>query len=251
METEITFLIAFGAGIISFLSPCTLPVFPAYLSYITGVSVKELQQRSSLKVRRKLLIHSIFFLFGLSSIFISLGLGASLIGSWIQDLLTGISGKFIQRIAGIFIIAMGLIIAGFLNFKWMMKDKRIGIQPKPSIGYLGTTFVGMGFAAGWTPCIGPIFASILALAASEPTQGFIYTLLYVLGFALPFLTFTFFIGSTRFIVKHSEFIMKTGGMLIIVMGLLLYTGQLTRLSNVILRLVQDTWLAKIGEIIVF
>ncbi|ARI75776.1 cytochrome c biogenesis CcdA family protein [Halobacillus mangrovi] len=249
MGSDVTLWLALGAGVISFLSPCTLPIFPAYLSYITGMSVKEIQGDKSLNVRRKLLLHSIFFLFGIGLIFISLGLGASMLGNLLKGLFTGNTGDFIQRIAGIFIIVMGLFIGGWINFKWLMREKRMKVKPKSSLGYAGTVFVGMGFAAGWTPCIGPIFASVLVLAANEPAKGLLYTVAYVIGFAIPFLLFSWFISSTRAIVRYSSIIMKVGGSLMIVMGVLLYTGQLTRLSNILLRLVQDTWFANLGAIL--
>src|SRR5690625_3290805 len=189
IETD-TFLVvgmflALGAGALSFLSPCVLPIFPAYLSYITGISVKELQGKQNAQIRSKLLVHSIFFLLGVSLIFISLGIGASFLGQWIQKILTGSSGLLIQRIAGIFIIVMGLFVAGWINIPILMREKRMQTNQRP-VGYLGTFFVGVGFAAGWTPCIGPIFGSILFLAASNPGQGIIYTIMYVIGFAFPF-----------------------------------------------------------------
>ncbi|HEY4601322.1 MAG TPA: cytochrome c biogenesis protein CcdA [Cerasibacillus sp.] len=242
---DLTIWLAFGAGALSFLSPCTLPLFPAYLSYITGMSVKELEGKKEIGIRSKLMIHSIFFLLGVSTVFIGLGVGISFLGSWIQGLLIGDSGKLIQRLAGIFIIVMGLFVAGWISIKPFMKEKRFQFTKKP-VGYLGTIFVGMGFAAGWTPCIGPIFASILVVAAANPTQGTVYTLAYVLGFALPFLVLAFFIGSTRWIVKHSQVIMKIGGSLMIVMGILLFTGQMTQISTFLLKFVEDTWLMNLG-----
>lgn len=238
-------LLALGAGALSFLSPCVLPIFPAYLSYITGISVKELQGKQNAKIRSKLLSHSVFFLLGVSLIFIGLGVGASFLGQWIQNLLVGNSGLLIQRIAGIFIIVMGLFVAGWITIPALMKEKRFQSKSRP-VGYLGTFFVGMGFAAGWTPCIGPIFGSILLLAASNPGQGVIYTLMYVIGFALPFLILTFFLGSTRWIVKHSGIIMKIGGVVMIIMGLILFTGQMPRISEFLLKLVEGTWLEKLG-----
>ena len=238
-------LLAIGAGALSFLSPCVLPIFPAYLSYITGISVKELQGKHDAKIRSKLLTHSVFFLLGVSLIFIGLGVGASFLGQWIQNLLVGNSGLLIQRIAGIFIIVMGLFVAGWINIPALMKEKRLQSSKKP-VGYLGTFFVGLGFAAGWTPCIGPIFGSILLLAASNPGQGVVYTIMYVIGFALPFLILTFFLGSTRWIVRHSGIIMKVGGAIMIIMGLVLFTGQMPRISEFLLKLVEGTWLEKLG-----
>ena len=237
--------LAVGAGALSFLSPCVLPIFPAYLSYITGISVKELQGNHDGKIRSKLLSHSMFFLLGISLVFISLGVGASFLGQWIQTLLVGDSGLLIQRLAGVFIIFMGLFVGGWINITTLMKEKRFQSSKRP-VGYLGTFFVGMGFAAGWTPCIGPIFGSILFLAASNPGQGILYTVMYVIGFALPFLILTFFLGSTKWIVRHSQVIMKTGAVIMILMGLILFTGQMPRITEFLLKLVQDTWFEKLG-----
>src|SRR5690625_1244068 len=238
-------VLALGAGALSFLSPCVLPIFPAYLSYITGISVKELQGEQSSKIRRTLFTHSLFFLLGVSLVFISLGVGASFLGQWIQQLLSGESGLLIQRIAGIFIIVMGLFIAGWININFLMKEKRFQYK-KANVSYLGTFFVGTGFAAGWTPCIGPIFGSILLLAASHPGQGIFYTIMYVIGFALPFLVLTFFIGKTRWITKYSGIIMKIGAVIMIIMGLVLFFGLMPRISGFLLDLIQDTWLSRLG-----
>ncbi len=238
-------ILAFGAGALSFLSPCVLPIFPAYLSYITGISVKELQGNHDVKIRSKLLSHSAFFLLGVSLIFISLGIGASYLGQLIQSLLAGNTGLLIQRLAGVFILFMGLFVGGWLNIPALMKEKRFQSSKSP-VGYMGTFFVGMGFAAGWTPCIGPIFGSILFLAASNPAQGTTYTVMYVLGFALPFLLLTFFLGSTRWITRHSQVIMKTGSIIMMIMGIVLFTGQMPRITEFLLQLVEDTWFEKLG-----
>lgn len=249
IETDTFFLVgmllALGAGALSFLSPCVLPIFPAYLSYITGVSVKEIQGGQTKEVRKKLLTHSVFFLFGVSLVFISLGIGASFLGKWLSSILTGSTGNLIQQLAGVFIIVMGLFVGGWLNIKTLMREKRTQYR-KTNVSYLGTFLVGLGFAAGWTPCIGPIFGSILLLAASDPTQGIVYTVMYVIGFALPFLILTFFIGSTKWIVQKSEIIMKFGGIVMILMGIVLFTGQMPRIAGFLLDLVQDTWLSKLG-----
>ena len=238
-------LMAVGAGALSFLSPCVLPIFPAYLSYITGVSVKELQGKQTTPIRKKLLSHSVFFLLGVSLVFISLGAGASFLGQWVSNLLFGESGLLIQRIAGVFIIFMGFVIAGWINIPTLMKEKRMHFSKKPA-GYLGTFFVGLGFAAGWTPCIGPIFASILFLAASHPGQGIFYTVMYVIGFIIPFLILTFFLGSTRWIVRYSVIIMKIGAVFMIGMGLVLFFGWLPQISGYLLDLIEGTWLENLG-----
>ncbi|SFE87103.1 cytochrome c biogenesis CcdA family protein [Alteribacillus iranensis] len=242
---DVTIWLALWAGFISFISPCTLPLFPAYLSYITGVGVKDLQGNQTKEVRMKVLTHSLFFLAGVSTVFIGLGLGASYAGQFVNSFLRGDSGLLLQRISGVFVIIMGLYIAGWLNIKLLAKDKRLRFTKKPA-GYAGTTLVGIGFAAGWTPCIGPIFASILMLAASQPSSGLWYTSFYVVGFSVPFLALGFFAGSTKWIIKYSNIIMKIGGVLLIIIGVLLYTGELTRLSIYLLRLVEGTWFANLG-----
>ncbi|GGJ95281.1 cytochrome C biogenesis protein CcdA [Lentibacillus kapialis] len=238
-------MLAVGAGALSFLSPCVLPIFPAYMSYITGISVKELQGNKNSKIRRQLLSHSLFFLLAVSLVFISLGASASFLGKWAQDLLLGESGLLIQRIAGIFIIFMGLFVAGWITIPALMKERRFHYTKKP-VGYLGTFFVGLGFAAGWTPCIGPIFGSILLLAATNPGQGVFYTIMYVIGFSLPFIVLTFFLGSTKWIVRHSGTIMKIGGVIMVIMGLVLFFGFMPRITGFLLDLVQGTWLSKLG-----
>ena len=249
IETDTVFivgmLLALGAGALSFLSPCVLPIFPAYMSYITGISVKELQGDQDSRIRKKLLSHSIVFLAGVSLIFISLGASASFFGEWIQTLLMGDSGLFIQRAAGIFIVIMGLFVAGWINITELMKERRFQFSNRP-IGYLGTFFIGLGFAAGWTPCIGPIFGSILLLAVTNPGQGIFYTIMYVIGFSLPFLILTFFLGSTKWIVRKSQIIMKVGGFIMIIMGLILFFGQMPFITGFLLELIEDTWLSNLG-----
>ena len=238
-------LLAIGAGALSFLSPCVLPIFPAYMSYITGISVKELQGNKNRKIVRQLFAHSFFFLLAVPLVFLSLGASASFLGQWAQKLLVGDSGLLIQRIAGVFIIIMGLFIAGWIQIPSLMKERRFHYTKKPA-GYVGTFFIGLGFAAGWTPCIGPIFGSILLLAASNPGQGMFYTIMYVFGFALPFLVLTFFIGKTKWIVRHSNIIMKIGAIMMILMGFVLFFGLMPRISGFLLDLVQDTWLSRLG-----
>lgn len=249
IETDTVLLVgmvlAMGAGALSFLSPCVLPIFPAYLSYITGMSVKELQGSKSGSMIRKLLMHALFFLLAVSLVFFSLGASASFLGQWVHELLTGDSGLLIQRIAGVFIIVMGLFIGGWINIPTLMKERRFQQTKKPA-SYASTFFVGLGFAAGWTPCIGPIFGSILFLAVSHPAQGIFYTLMYIIGFALPFLILTFFLGKMRWMTKYSGVIMKFGAVMMIIMGLVLFLGLMPQISGFLLDLIEGTWLARLG-----
>ncbi|MCZ0701724.1 cytochrome c-type biogenesis protein [Natronobacillus azotifigens] len=243
--TDLSTWLALGAGILSFLSPCTLPVFPAYLSYITGVSVKELQGDENRKLKMRMSLHAVFFLLGVSIIFFSLGIGASFFGNWLQSMLAGNSGILIQRVTGIFLMITGLMVGGWITIIPLMKEKRIRFKSKPG-SIIGSLFVGIGFAAGWTPCIGPIFASILLVAANNPAEGALYTMMYIIGFSLPFFLSTYYLSFTKVLVKYSEKIMKIGGALIIVFGILLFTGQITRISIFLLRLIEDTWFSNLG-----
>lgn len=238
-------VLSLAAGGLSFLSPCVLPIFPAYLSYITGVSVKDIQGEQTREVRKKILTNSVFFLLGVSLVFISLGFAASLLGDVITSVISGSTGMLIQRLAGIFLVIMGLFIGGWINIKFLMQEKRMQVNNKKT-GYAGSFFIGLGFAAGWTPCIGPIFGGILLLAATNPTYSILYTVMYVIGFALPFLIFSFFIGSTRAILKHSGVIMKVGGIVMIIMGLVLFFGWMPRIAEFLLDLVEGTWMSKLG-----
>ena len=161
-----------GAGFLSFISPCCLPLYPAFLSYITGMSVGELKSDNGMLQRRSLL-HTIFFLLGFSIIFVAIGFGTSFIGSFFieyQDL--------IRQIGAVFIVFFGFIIIGFINPTFMMKDHRFEFKNRPS-GFIGSILIGMSFAAGWTPCTGPILMSVILLAGSNLIRYVIYACLYI------------------------------------------------------------------------
>jgi cytochrome c-type biogenesis protein len=218
--TDVNAFLAFGAGFLSFISPCCLPLYPAFLSYITGMSVEELKTENAMLQRRSL-FHTVFFLLGFSIIFITLGFSSSLVGHFFfqyQDL--------IRQIGAIFIIFFGLVVIGILNPSFLMKEKRVGFKNRPS-GYLGSVLIGMAFAAGWTPCTGPILASVFALAALNPGSGVFYMICYSLGFAIPFFILSFFIGRLRWIKNHSLRIVKIGGWIMVVMGIILFFNGMT------------------------
>ena len=218
--TDVNVFLAFGAGFLSFISPCCLPLYPAFLSYITGMSVNELKTENAMLQKRSL-FHTIFFLLGFSIIFIMLGFSSTLVGHFFfqyQDL--------IRQIGSIFIIFFGFVVVGFLNPTLLMKEKRVGFKNRPS-GYLGSILIGMAFAAGWTPCTGPILASVFALAALNPGSGVIYMICYTLGFAIPFFILSFFIGRLNWIKRHNLKIVKIGGWIMIVMGIILFFNGMT------------------------
>jgi cytochrome c-type biogenesis protein len=217
---DINIFLAFGAGFLSFISPCCLPLYPAFLSYITGVSVGELKTENALLQKRSLL-HTIFFLIGFSSIFIALGFGTSLVGEIFQNY-----QDLIRQIGAILIIVFGLVIVGVFTPEFLMKERRFEIKNRPA-GYLGSSLIGMAFAAGWTPCTGPILSAVIWLAATNPSSAMIYMIAYIGGFAVPFLVLSFFIGKLGWIKKHNLKIMKIGGYLMIGMGILLFFDLMT------------------------
>lgn len=218
--TDINVFLAFGAGFLSFISPCCLPLYPAFLSYITGVSVGELKTENALLQRRSLL-HTLCFLFGFSSIFIALGFGTSFIGEFFQNY-----QDLIRQIGSILIIVFGLMIVGVFTPEFLMKERRFEFKNRPA-GYLGSALIGMAFAAGWTPCTGPILSAVIWLAATNPSSAMIYMVAYIVGFAIPFLLLSFFIGRFGWIKKHNLMIMKFGGYLMIIMGILLFFDLMT------------------------
>ncbi|RBW71080.1 cytochrome c biogenesis CcdA family protein [Bacillus taeanensis] len=222
--TDINFLLAFGAGFLSFISPCVLPLYPAFLSYITGVSVTELKEENGI-LQRRALLHTTFFLIGFSIIFVVLGMSTSLIGGlFIQY------KEFLRQIGALLIIVFGLVVVGILKPKFLMSDKKIIFRSRPS-GYFGSILIGMGFAAGWTPCTGPILAAVIALGVTNPEKGMLYMLVYSLGFAVPFFLLSFFIGKFDWIKRNNQKIVLLGGYLMIVMGVFLYFNWMTRITS--------------------
>ena len=237
--------VAFAAGALSFLSPCTLPLLPLYISYITGLNVQQIKEDNSLSVRRNILLHSLVFLIGVSTVYLTLGLGVSYLGNVFSSVLTGPVSLLLQRLAGLLIILMGLTTVGYLKIPLLLGDHR-KLRMNKSVSFLSTFLIGLGFAAGWTPCIGPIFSSILLLGNAMGSPPVLYLLMYVLGFSLPFLLVTFFIGRLKSILKYSETFMKIGGWLMILFGLVLLSGSLETLSIAILHLLEGTPFERLG-----
>ncbi|MBL4952756.1 cytochrome c biogenesis protein CcdA [Neobacillus sp. OS1-32] len=223
--SDVNIFLAFGAGFLSFISPCCLPLYPAFLSYITGMSVAELQTENALLQKRSLL-HTIFFLLGFSVIFIAMGFATSFVGNFFTQY-----KDLIRQLGGIFIVFFGLVIVGILKPEFLMKDRRFEFKNRPS-GYIGSALIGMAFSAGWTPCTGPILTAVIMLAATNPGSAMIYMIAYILGFAIPFLILSFFIGRMKWIRKHSGKIMKVGGYIMIVMGIVLYFDWMTKIINI-------------------
>ncbi|GAM07769.1 cytochrome c-type biogenesis protein CcdA [Geobacter sp. OR-1] len=234
---QITFAGAFVAGLLSFLSPCVLPLIPSYITYLTGLSLADFQEEHPpAKVRRQAAIHSLLFISGFTAIFVLLGASATFIGGFLQT-----HAILFRRVGGLLIIAFGIHITGLVPIHLLLGEKRITIHRKPA-GYLGSVLVGVAFAAGWTPCIGPILASILMVAAAEETvlHGIGLLLAYSLGLAIPFfvsaLAMNKFLDVFSRFKKHIRLFEVATGVFLIVVGMLLFTDSLNILGQYISRL---------------
>jgi len=238
MFTEnISLLAALGAGFISFISPCVLPLIPGYLSFISGVSVADMSATEKRgEVLRKVAFSSFIFVLGFSAVFITLGASATAVGKF---LLSNKIGLF-NRIAGVIIVILGLHVMGLIRIPFLNYEKRFQARSKP-LGALGTFLVGIAFAFGWTPCIGPILGGILGLAANQGTvaQGMLLLTFYSLGLGIPFLitaiSFNWFLGFSGFFKKHFRSIEVASGLLLVAIGLLIFFNQFGVLSNWLLK----------------
>ncbi|MBD3426674.1 MAG: cytochrome c biogenesis protein CcdA [Candidatus Omnitrophica bacterium] len=229
---NVSFGIAFLAGVLSFLSPCVLPLVPGYISFLSGTSLEELKRGApEKKVLVKAGIVSIFFVLGFSVVFTALGASATFIGR----LLSEYQG-LITKIAGVVIVLLGLHLVGLFNLSWLNYQKKFDISPaapSPASAF----FIGMAFGFGWTPCVGPILAGILAIAATQETvvRGVLLLLVYSMGLGIPFILTGFAVGVfMKFFERYKRFI-RTGeviaGLFLIIVGILIFfdsLGVLTR-----------------------
>ncbi len=226
----VSYYAAFIAGVLSFFSPCVLPLIPAYFSFITGFSLEELTDAEE-NTRKKVILSTLAYVLGFSAVFILMGASASFMGSLMKQY-----GNAIRLTGGHVIILFGSHLTGIIEIKGLYFEKRIHPQKKP-LHFLGTFLVGMAFGAGWSPCIGPMLGSILILAGNQQTvsQGIILLALYSLGMAIPFIIISFFINAfLKFIRKATsalKYFNMIAGMLLILIGLLLVTNKLAVLSN--------------------
>jgi cytochrome c-type biogenesis protein len=228
--TSLSPITAFLAGIVSFLSPCVLPLVPGYISLISGASVEELQSQDR-KILKTVLLHSVMFILGFTVVFVSLGASATAVGHFLK-----LYRKQLSWIAGTLIVIFGLHLTGIFKIKALYADKRLhSLQGGKSP--LGAFVVGFAFAFGWTPCIGPILAGILTLAGSTDSvaKGIMLLFIYSMGLAIPFLLtsagingFLGFYGKFR---RHLHAVEVASGVLLIVFGVLIFTRQFTILSS--------------------
>jgi cytochrome c-type biogenesis protein len=228
MDGSVSFAVAFAAGVISFLSPCVLPIVPGYLGFITGMSLDELQDGAP---RRAVLVPALFFVAGFSLIFILLGASATLIGQVLK-----VYQDWIARIGGLVIILFGLHLLGVLRVSGLMRERRMHIARSPA-GFAGAAVAGAAFGAGWTPCLGPVLGALLTYASARATlvEGMVLLGSYSLGLAVPFLLAA---AATGYFLRASQrmrglipIIEKTSGVLLVLVGLLLVSGSFTVLSG--------------------
>lgn len=229
---QISLLAAFSAGLLSFVSPCVLPLVPSYISYITGLSVEQLMDVSErAKFKKAIVLNSLLFIAGFSAVFIAFGASASLLG---QVLVT--YQDSIRRIGGVLIVVFGLYLLGVLNLNFLKMEHRYQFRNRPA-GYLGSFFIGVAFAAGWTPCVGPVLGSILLYAGTTDSllDGVVLLTSYSLGLGLPlFLTA---LGVDRFLAYFKEVraylwgVSTVSGVLLVVVGVMIYANSLTMVTS--------------------
>ncbi len=226
MEPTFGLAIAFTAGLLSFLSPCVLPLIPSYITFITGMGFEDVTRS-----RRTTLVHALLFVFGFSIIFVALGASATALGNLLLAY-----RDWISRIGGALVIVFGLYMLGVLRIGAFAQDTRMHLSDKP-VGYLGTVLVGIAFGAGWTPCIGPILGAILTYASNSGNVSRGMTLLatYSLGLAIPFLLSAVamerFLGAFQKFRRHMGTVNKVSGVLLIIVGVLMMTNWFTVLAG--------------------
>ena len=232
---NVSLLAAFVAGVLSFISPCVLPLVPGYLSFVSGVTLDEMRGKGDADVaragRHRVFIASVAFVIGFSLVFIGLCASASAVGQFLMNQLS-----LIGKIAGALIVLFGLHMMGVLKLNWLYREKRFQAERKPA-GPLGALLVGVAFAFGWTPCIGPILAGILAIAASKDTVGEGVTLLavYSAGLGIPFLLTSLavnqFFAAFAKIRRYYHAIEVVSGALLVAIGLLIFTNRFTLIAQ--------------------
>jgi len=232
LNENVTLIAAFAAGFLSFVSPCVLPLIPGYISFVSGVSVEEMKADAAPATSRlQVFLTSLAFVIGFSLVFIALGASATAIGKFMFAKL-----PILSKLAGAILIVFGLHTMGVFRLAFLEVEKRVHADRKPA-GPLGAMLVGVAFAFGWTPCIGPILGGILAIAGSKNSVGEGITLLavYSLGLGIPFLLTSLainqFFGAAKRIRRYYHAIELASGALLIAIGVLIITGQLTIITR--------------------
>jgi cytochrome c-type biogenesis protein len=231
MEQELSLLFVFAAGLLSFLSPCVLPLIPGYIAFVSGLSIDDMTERQSAgKKMASATLSSVMFVLGFSAVFVALGASATWLGSFLVQRL-----PLLISIAGVVIIIFGLQQIGLFKFGFMQATKQIDL-PAGKLGLFKAPLLGAAFAFGWTPCVGPILAAILTYAATMDTvgKGVLLLIVYSAGLGIPFLLTTVamngFFKLFSKIKKHMGLIQKISGAILVVLGILMITGKLTLIT---------------------
>ncbi len=231
---DISIFIAFSAGFISFVSPCVLPLIPSYITYITGVSFKELTDVETRgKLRWKTIFHSLFFIMGFSTVFILMGASASYLGQLLIDY-----QDWIMKGGGVLIIILGIHFTGVISLPFLQMERRFELRKKP-LGYVGSFLVGIVFAAGWTPCVGPILSTILLYASASKsfTTGVVLLGFYSLGLGIPFflssLAFNSFLSAFERVKQYMRVITVVSGVFMVGIGILLLTDSFKEINSLL------------------
>lgn len=240
MDIQISYPLAFLAGLVSFLSPCVLPVVPSYLAFVSGLTFGELTERAVPEVRRSAVLHSVLFVLGFSAVFMTMGLVATALGSAIAASL-----PWLARVGGALMIVFGLFLAGVVRLPALGRDIRVELSSRPA-GAVGSFVVGMAFGAGWTPCIGPILGSILLYASLETTmvEGTALLATYALGLGVPFIAASvavnWFLAGSAWARRWIVPLQRVAGAVLVVIGVLMVTGQFASMT---------AFLADMGQLI--
>lgn len=227
--SEVSIIISFVAGILTFLSPCVLPLFPSYIVYITGRSFNDIKDQSSSEIRRVTILHSLFFILGFSMVFVLLGVTLTYLGTFF-----GIKKIWLERVGGILIVLFGLHLLGVLKFGFLNQEKRLAYH-REKISYFGSLLIGMAFSVGWTPCVGPILSSILIYSSTLEgiPRAVILLSFYSLGLGVPFLIGGVLVNQFLFLFNRFKAFMKfvpvVTGIFLIIIGILLFLGEFSNL----------------------
>lgn len=237
--SSVTIPLAFLAGTLSFLSPCVLPLVPVYLGYLSGSAIHEDNQLR----RTQVFTHAVLFVTGFTLVFIVLfGLPATLLGAALNQYST-----IIAQVGGVILILFGLHTIGIFTIPFLNMTKQLHLDHGMTPGYLRSGLIGVAFAAGWTPCIGPLLGAVMTLSFTEPKTGVFFTFVYAMGLALPFLlTALLLTRATNFlhrINKHAQIVQRVSGVFLILVGLLLVSGQFATLNTFFMRITPD-WLVE-------
>lgn len=240
MEVQISFLLAFAAGTVSFLSPCVLPVVPSYVAFVSGMTLGELQSGGEGRARRAAVLHSVLFMVGFGLVFMTLGTAATATGARISAAL-----PWLNRVGGVVMVLFGLHLTGLFTVPALLRERALDLPGRPT-GPFGSLVVGIAFGAGWTPCIGPILGSILLYAGLESTMvhGTALLATYALGLGIPFVIaaagLNSFLAASRSARRWMVPLQRAAGTVLVVIGVLMATGQFARMT---------AFLAGLGQLI--